>query len=53
MGKTILTISETEYTVDNFTYSLNRPRGCPPGEVNYLSVSLFDNVAARVKTDTE
>jgi hypothetical protein len=40
MGKTILSIGETEYTVDNFTYSLSRPRGCPPGEVNYLSVSL-------------
>ncbi|MDR1315867.1 MAG: hypothetical protein LBK13_03240 [Spirochaetales bacterium] len=40
MGKTILIIGETEYTVDNFTCSLSRPRGCPPGEVNYLSGSI-------------
>ncbi|MDR1120381.1 MAG: hypothetical protein LBM08_05645 [Dysgonamonadaceae bacterium] len=40
MGKTILTIGETEYCVDSFTYSLNRPRGGSSGELNYLSVSL-------------
>jgi hypothetical protein len=40
LGKTIFTIGETENTVENFTYSLNRTRGAPPGEVNYLSVSL-------------
>ncbi|MDR1120379.1 MAG: hypothetical protein LBM08_05635 [Dysgonamonadaceae bacterium] len=40
MGKTILTIGETQYGVDSFTYSLNRPRGGASGELNYLSVSL-------------
>jgi hypothetical protein len=40
MGKTILTIGETEYCADSFTYSLNRMRGAPSGEVNSLSVSL-------------
>jgi hypothetical protein len=40
MGKVIIKIGETEYTADNFTYSLNRNRGCPPEEVNNISVSL-------------
>jgi hypothetical protein len=37
MGKTILSIGETEYAVDNLSYSLTRPRDCPPGEVSFIS----------------
>jgi hypothetical protein len=50
MGKTILTIGETEYIADNFTYNLNRQRGAPLGEVNYLSVSI--NVMGKNNLDT-
>jgi hypothetical protein len=36
MGKVILTVGKTEYTLGNFNYSLSK-RGCQPGEANDIS----------------